>query len=119
MTRSCSSLSPLNLLAKYSFAAAGLALIVPAAIAIALKPNREDGMRAVLTAQIEAMQRDDGEAVFAIAAPEIQANFGNAKSFMAMVVRAYPQVYRPRRVDFLEAVEVEGHFLQRVLLTDR
>jgi hypothetical protein len=97
-------------------------LLVVAALAFGaayvLKTKTEAGIQAAITAQIEAFRRDDGEAAFAIAAPEIQAKFGSARSFMNMVAATYPQVYRPRRVDFLDIMEADGKVLQKVLLID-
>jgi len=106
--------------AKITRLSAGLLAIAVLAFAAAyaLKSDNQEGIRAAITAQIEAFRRDDGAAAFAIAAPEIQAKFGSPKSFMNMVAATYPQVYRPRRVDFLDSMEADGRFLQKVLLID-
>ena len=88
------------------------------AAAYAFRATHEADIQAAITAQIDAFKRNDGAAAFAIAAPEIQAKFKTPNSFMRMVAASYPQVYRPQRVDFLEVVEAQGHFLQKVLLID-
>lgn len=64
-------------------------------------------IRAVIEDQIEAFRRDDGPAAFAYASPNIQAKFGSPENFMNMVRTGYPQVYRPRDMQFqkLEAFE--------------
>jgi len=95
----------------------GVALLSFAA-AYVFKADHEADIRAVITAQIEAFKRNDGEAAFAIAAPEIQAKFGNARTFMNMVASSYPQVYRPHHVDFLDIAVTGGHVLQKVILVD-
>lgn len=74
-------------------------------------------IRAVISAQIEAFRKDDGAAAFAIASPDIQAKFGNPGVFLRVVASAYPQVYRPKNVVFLELSEASGRLLQHVLIT--
>ena len=68
----------------------------------------------VIEDQIAAFSRDDGEAAFAFAAPNIRAKFGNAEAFMAMVRAAYEPVYRPRQVDFVGIDETEALPVQEV-----
>ena len=46
------------------------------------------------------MQRDDGQAAYALAAPTIKDMFSDADHFMAMVRDHYAPVYRHRSVDF-------------------
>ena len=53
-------------------------------------------VRAVISAQIEAFKRDDGEVAFALAAPDIRKMFATPEIFMAMVRQQYAPVYRPR-----------------------
>lgn len=74
-------------------------------------------IRAVISAQIEAFRKDDGAAAFAIASPDIQAKFGTPSVFLRIVASAYPQVYRPKNVVFLELSEATGRLLQHVLIT--
>jgi hypothetical protein len=83
----------------------------------AMKPSDEDSIRSAITAQFEAFRHHDSDAAFAIAAPQIQQKFADSKAFTAMVALAYPQVYRPRKVVFLDLVETGGLLLQQVLLT--
>ena len=68
----------------------------------------------VITAQIEAFRRDDGDAAFAFASPGIQQKFGDSAHFMEAVKQAYPQVYRPRSFRFLDRGAEEGKVTQRV-----
>jgi hypothetical protein len=73
--------------------------------------------RAVIGAQLEAFQRDDGTAAFAHASPMIKGMFGTPENFMRMVVQGYPQVYRPRSVDFGAVITYRGQPTQLVYLT--
>lgn len=73
-------------------------------------------IQAVISSQIEAFRRDDGEAAFAFASPTIRGMFGTAEVFMAMVRESYRPVYRPREVRFEELIEWRGRPTQRVLL---
>ncbi len=71
-------------------------------------------IRAVIEAQMAAFQRDDAEAAFAFAAPDIQARFVSPANFMRMVREGYRPVYRPREVVFGEIFTLGGKPVQRV-----
>lgn len=73
-------------------------------------------IRSVIERQLEAFQRDDAIGAFAFASPGIQAQFGTAKNFMAMVRASYQPVYRPRSVVFEDITTVEGIPAAQVLL---
>jgi hypothetical protein len=77
------------------------------AIAIALlaaPASAEDltaaSSRAIVERQFDALQRDDGQAAYALAAPAIKDMFSDADQFMAMVRDHYAPVYRHRSADF-------------------
>jgi hypothetical protein len=74
-------------------------------------------IRRVIERQLEAFRQDDGPTAFSFASPGIQAMFGTAENFLDMVIQAYPQVYRPRAVEFRELTVHEGQPAQKVLLT--
>lgn len=57
-------------------------------------------IRTIIEQQIKAFARDDGEAAFAFASPELRAQFIVAPHFMAMVRENYRPVYRARKIDF-------------------
>ncbi|WP_109796383.1 DUF4864 domain-containing protein [Minwuia thermotolerans] len=67
-----------------------------------------DEIRAVIEDQIAAFRAGDGDRAFAHASPAIQAKFGSPANFMEMVRTGYPQVYRPRDMQF-QAVEAFEH----------
>ncbi len=95
-----------------------LAVILLLAGSVPIGASKEGvRIRAVISAQIEAFRRDDGAAAFAIASPDIQAKFGTPAAFLNVVASAYPQVYRPTNVVFLELSEATGKLLQHVLIT--
>lgn len=69
-----------------------------------LAPADRAAIRTVIDSQIAAFRRDDGEGAFTFASPTIRNIFGTVENFMAMVRNGYPQVYRPREVEFRELV---------------
>ena len=73
------------------------ALWVATASAEELTANRS---RAIVERQFEAFARDDAEAAYALADPEIKEKFVDADHFLAMVRELYPPVYRHRSVEF-------------------
>lgn len=94
-------------------AIAGLAAW-PAGAEDAASPATRAAVHAVIARQIEAFRRDDGTAAFALASPHIQALFGSADGFMAMVRHAYQPVYRPESVTFGPIGSDHGHVTQDV-----
>jgi hypothetical protein len=56
--------------------------------------------RAIIERQLDAFERDDAAAAYALAAPTIKDMFGDAAHFMAMVRDHYAPVYRHRSVEF-------------------
>ena len=71
-------------------------------------------IRDVIQRQVDAFQRDDGDAAFALASPEIQHMFGTSQVFMDMVRQGYRPVYRPRAFDFQGIVSLDGRPTQTV-----
>ncbi len=76
-------------------------------------------LRAIIEAQLEAFQRDDGSTAFSFASPTIQQQFGTPEQFMAMVRQGYDPVYRPTGTEFREAEFNENRAVQKVLFVDR
>jgi hypothetical protein len=73
-------------------------------------------IRGVVSAQIEAFQRDDAEAAFKFASPGIQEMFRTPMNFLQMVRQSYQPVYRPRSVIFEELTLVQNLPTQPVLV---
>jgi hypothetical protein len=73
-------------------------------------------IRQVVEQQLQAFQRDDGDAAFSFASPSIRGMFGTAEHFMDMVRGAYQPVYRPREVAFRDLQVIENEPIQPVVL---
>jgi len=95
--------------------AAVVLLAIASTTALAQSPQ-ETAIRGVIARQLEAMNRGDGVAAFALASPAIQSIFGDAANFLRMVERGYPQVYRSRSHRFLKLDSTQGRLIQRVLI---
>jgi len=73
-----------------------------------------DSIRDVINQQIEAFRADDGERAFSFAAPVIRSKFGSADNFMTMVRTGYPDVYRPKAVEFRDLKRDGERLIQEV-----
>ena len=73
-------------------------------------------IRSLIQSQLDAFQRDDGAAAYALAAPGIHGIFTSVDQFMDMVRRGYPPVYRPKSVTFGPLVNSPMGPLQKVYL---
>lgn len=79
---------------------------------------QEAPIQSTITAQLDALKRDDFAQAFTYASPNIKGIFGTPENFGKMVREGYPMVYRPSAVKMLDLREVAGGLWQRVLLTD-
>ncbi|WP_395713753.1 DUF4864 domain-containing protein [Reyranella sp.] len=91
----------------------GLA-VLPALAQPTVSDADRSAIRDIIQSQIEAFRRDDGEAAFGYASPEIRRMFGTSDIFMDMVRQGYQPVYRPRVFDFREIVDLHGQVTQKV-----
>ena len=73
-------------------------------------------IRMVIEEQLGAFQRDDADAAFAQASPNIQKIFQTADQFMRMVRGGYQAVYRPRKVEFRDIIDIGGAPTQRIFI---
>lgn len=71
----------------------------------------------VITSQLDAFNRDDGNAAWSYAAPNIQARFQTVETFMAMVRGAYAAVYRSSSAAFGPLTGGGDHLVQEVVVT--
>ena len=96
------------------------ALLAFAACSAVAQPSAAEAqaIRAVVSSQIEAFGRDDGEAAFALATDAIRERFGTPQEFLRMVRTGYPVVYRPRSLRFEPPVAIDGGIVQPVRMTD-
>ncbi|MBL8303693.1 MAG: DUF4864 domain-containing protein [Ideonella sp.] len=89
--------------------------------AAALAEMDARAIRQTIEAQLEAFAAGDAARAYAFASAEIQAQFGDADTFMAMVRRGYPMVIRPAAVSFYLPQPMPGappSARQRVRLRD-
>lgn len=70
----------------------------------------------VIKNQMAAFQRDDGEAAFSFASPDVQSQFVTAEAYLARFAVTYKPVYRPKSVIFLNLAFSRDRLVQRVLL---
>ena len=98
--------------ALFAMLAALMLLSVPAAA----QTPRETEIQDVISAQVEAFRRDDAALAYSFASPDIQELLRDPATFLAMVRRAYPEVYRPQSLRFLRIEESDGRVLQHVLV---
>jgi hypothetical protein len=81
-----------------------------------LAPADRGAIEAVITRQIAAFQRDDGDSAFGFASPEIQGLFRTPERFMAMVRGGYQPVYRPREYHFARLAYLGDALVQYVAI---
>ena len=70
----------------------------------------------IIARQLDAIDRGDGSAAFALASPSIQTLFQGPETFIDMVARGYPQLLHARRHRFLKLEMMNGALTQRVLI---
>ena len=78
--------------------------------------SRDTMIRAVISEQLDAFKRDDRAGAFIHASPMIQGMFGDANTFMTMVGRGFPQIFRSRTAKFLKLDLIEDRLVQTVLI---
>jgi Domain of unknown function (DUF4864) len=66
-------------------------------------------IRSIIEQQLQAFQSDNSAAAFALASPDIQAQFQTPENFMKMVKTGYLPVYRPRSVVFEGMSTIQGN----------
>lgn len=79
-------------------------------------PLVEADVQATITRQLDAITSGDGAGAFAIASPTIQTLFAAPQTFMAMVERGYPEIFRATSHRFLKLEMIDGVLVQRVLI---
>ena len=82
----------------------------------ALSGDERTALQALVQSQLDAFQRDDGEAAFGFAGSRVHEIFSDADDFMRTVREGYPPVYRPRSVLFGQLVQTDSGPIQVVYL---
>lgn len=81
-------------------------------------PGRADwtAIKKVIRQQLDALRAGESERAFSYASPGIQAQFGDADNFMAMVRAGYVPLLEARYTEFLEGAVIEGIIVQPLRL---
>jgi Domain of unknown function (DUF4864) len=74
--------------------------------------------RAIIERQLDAFERDDAEAAYALADPTIKQMFGDAGQFMTMVREHYAPVYKHSSVEFGDFAESGDEASLKATLVD-
>ena len=93
-------------------------LFTPPALAAPFTAADAKSVRQVIEAQLAAFASDDAPKAFSFAAPNVREAAGSASSFLTMVRRDYPVVYRPASTAFLKPEGAGDEVLQRVQMLD-
>ncbi len=95
------------------------ALMSPWAVSAAVLPETQaEAVRRVVSGQLKALAAGDADRAYAYATAAIQAQFGNARNFMAMVQGSYGMLIRPSGVSFFQAQRLDGAVTQVVQVRD-
>lgn len=100
--------------------AVALAAMMAAALLAspALADDASD-VKATISGQLQAFKTGDGSAAYSFAAPNIQAMFPSAETFMSMVEGGYAPVFRSSNAVFGTMTAEGDGFRQEVFLTDQ
>ncbi|WP_371169382.1 DUF4864 domain-containing protein [Aliiroseovarius sp. 2305UL8-7] len=80
---------------------------------------QDKSVESVISGQIEAFGSDDVATAFTFASPNIQRMFGTPENFGKMVQGAYPMVWRPAEITFLDQVRDGIVIWQRLHILDQ
>jgi hypothetical protein len=86
--------------------------------AAAPKATSPQVVQQVVQQQLQALATEDAGRAFALAAPDLRTQFGNAETFLATVREQYPMLMKPASMLFLKP-ETDGTIaMQKVRITD-
>lgn len=98
-----------------------LLLLLALMVGPATVSHAEDDLAAaqkVITAQVDALGRDDAATAYSYAAPALKGVFTDPNVFMAMVKKGYAPVYRHKSFEFGKAQAAANQIAQRVTIVD-
>lgn len=81
-----------------------------------LSSQEWQAIKKVISQQLAALRAGDRGKAFGYATPGIQAQFGDARSFMAMVRHAYSPLLDARYSEFLDGAVIDGIIVQPLRL---
>ena len=80
-------------------------------------PDRS-AFQAVISGQLEAFKKDDGQTAYSFAAPIVKGIFPDAEIFMTMVKRGYEPIYKNTKYVFSDlTTDTLGRPAQHVIIT--
>lgn len=82
------------------------------------KADDTSEIRAIIEGQLLAFRADDAEKAYSFAAPIIKEIFPTQDSFIEMVRKGYPQVYRSKTYEFGTLDDTDFGLAQFVSITD-
>ena len=91
--------------------------VLPTSAQEALAPNPD--IEAVIGSQFNAFRAEDVTGAWQYASPNIQGQFGNPQNFGRMVQQAFPMVWQPGQVDFIDLQTFGAVIVQRVEVVDQ
>ncbi|WP_271882015.1 DUF4864 domain-containing protein [Phaeobacter italicus] len=95
-----------------------VAVLAFPAVGRSQETSGQGAITGVIASQIDAFLRQDVDAAFEFASPNIRGLFGSSERFGAMVQSGYPMVWQPQEVRYLALRNVAGRLWQRVMITD-
>ena len=84
---------------------------------LAVSEGDRSAIRAAILRQLAAFHAGDAPLAWSFASSKLQARFGSAETFIAMVREEYDAVFRARSIELEDLVMVEGYVTQRALVT--
>lgn len=78
----------------------------------------QSAFQAVISGQLEAFKKDDGQGAYSFAAPIVKGIFPDAEIFMTMVKRGYEPIYKNSKYVFGDlTTDSHGRPAQHVIIT--
>jgi len=95
--------------------------LAPLARAVEAKLGKGEwqAIQRVISDQLAAFRAGEAAKAFSFATPGIQTQFGDARSFMAMVRESYSPLLDARYTEFLEGAVIDGVVVQPLRLSGR
>lgn len=87
--------------------------------ATAISKGDRTAIQSVITTQIKALQAEDMDAAFALSAPDVRRQFGNANAFADMIREDYEPLLKHYSRTFLEITVEEEEVIQPVRIVNR
>ncbi len=92
--------------------------LISAGLAQTPAPADQDQFKSIISGQLEAFKQDQGAKAYSYAAPAVQQIFPNVESFLSMVERGYPPVFRNQGYEFGSLAQDDaGRPVQQVKIT--